>query len=126
VHLARVTIFLLVFGGCSVIALGDQGAINNTGSGSASVSGGVTTISTTGATPAGTLNINATSTGGTITFVSTDGSHLLNGTIATSSSVESCSGGGRGGHVTCGYNFAANFSGTLTLNGQTEAIIGTA
>jgi hypothetical protein len=112
---------LLLF---SAPACADQGAINISASGSASVSGGVTTISSSGATPAGILNISTTTTSGTLSFVSSDGTLSLQGTISSSSSVEGCAGGGRGGHVTCGYTFKANFTGTVTINGLTQAIMG--
>jgi len=48
----------------------------------------------------------------------------IRATFSTVSSVESCAGGGKGGHVSCGYSLTGNFTGTLTLNGATEAIIG--
>jgi len=113
-----------IFLSCSGLAWADQGAINVSGVGSTSVSGGVTTIASTGTSPAGSLNISATPTSGTVSFTSADGTQSLQGTISSSSSVESCSGGGRGGHITCGYTFKAKFTGTLTVNGQTQAITG--
>lgn len=60
-----------------------------------------------------------------LTFTSTDGSTLINAAFTTSNTVESCSGGGKGGHVTCSYTFTGSFSGTLTVNGSAQAIKGT-
>src|SRR5258706_6689535 len=37
---------------------------------------------------------------------------------------ESCAGGGRGGHVTCGYSFTGYISGTWSVNGAAQAISG--
>jgi hypothetical protein len=83
----------------------DQGSIANTGS---------------AANPAGTLTVSGTA----LTYISADGTTAINATFTTSSSVESCSGGGRGGHVTCGITFTGSFTGTLTVNGVTQAISG--
>ena len=83
----------------------DQGSITNTGS---------------VASPAGTLTISGTA----LTYISADGTTAINATFTTSSSVESCSGGGRGGHVTCGITFTGSFTGTLTVNGVSQAISG--
>lgn len=58
-------------------------------------------------------------------FLTTDGSTLVNATFSTSSTVENCSGGGKGGHVSCSFTFTGSFSGTLTVNGATQAINGT-
>ena len=86
-------------------AYADQGGFTNTGSST---------------NPPGTLTIGAT----TVTWVSSDGTTSINATITTSSNTESCSGGGRGGHVSCAYTFIASFSGTLTANGLVQAING--
>ena len=87
------------------VAYADQGGFTNTG---------------TSTNPPGTLTIGAT----TLTWVSADGTTSINATITTSSNTESCSGGGRGGHVSCAYTFIAAFSGTLTVNGMVQAING--
>ena len=94
------------------LAYADQGGLTNSGG---SLAGG-----TSVANPAGTLTI----AGNTLTFVTTDGSTAINATFATSSTVESCSGGGKGGHITCYFTFTGSFSGTLTVNGATQAING--
>jgi hypothetical protein len=73
------------------------------------------------ANPPGTLSIIPPS----LTFTSTDGSTLINATFSTNKTVESCSGGGKGGHVTCSYTFTGGFTGTLTVNGSAQAINGT-
>jgi hypothetical protein len=94
------------------LAYGDQGGFLNSGG---SLSGGSPV-----ANPAGTLVIS----GNTLTFLTADGSTVVNATFATSSTVEGCSGGGKGGHVTCSYTFTGTFSGTLTAKGYTQAING--
>ncbi len=90
----------------------DQGGFTNSGG---TLSGG-----TTVANPPGTLTIKS----GTLTFLASDGSIAINATFTTSSTVTSCSGGGRGGRVTCSSTFRGIFSGTLTSNGATQAING--
>lgn len=70
--------------------------------------------------PPGTLTI----AGGTLTFLSTDGSTIINATFSNNSTVETCSGGGKGGNVTCSFTFKGTFSGTLTVGGATQAING--
>ena len=93
-------------------AYADQGGFANSGG---SLSGGSSV-----ANPPGTLTI----AGGTLTFRSTDGMTVIDASFSSSSTVERCSGGGRGGHVTCGFTFTGTFSGTLTANGATQAING--
>src|SRR5256885_3464217 len=88
-------------------AYADEGGLANSGG---SLSGG-----TSVANPPGTLTI----AGGTLTLLSTDETIAINATFASSSTVEHCSGGGRGGHVTCSFTFTGNFSGTLAVNGST-------
>src|ERR1019366_534674 len=94
------------------LAYGDQGGFVNSGG---SLAGGSPV-----ANPAGTLTIS----GNSLIFLTTDGSTVVNATFTTSSTVEGCSGGGKGGHVTCSYTFTGTFSGTLTVNGYTQAING--
>jgi len=93
-------------------AYADQGGFANSGG---SLSGGSSV-----ANPPGTLTI----AGGTLTFRSTDGMTAIDASFSSSSTVERCSGGGRGGHVTCGFTFTGTFSGTLAANGATQAING--
>ena len=93
-------------------AYADQGGFTNSGG---TLSGGSSV-----ANPPGTLTI----AGGNLTFLFTDGSTAINATFSNSSTVESCSGGGKGGHVTCSFTFTGTFSGTLTVNGATQAING--
>src|ERR1019366_8734642 len=94
------------------LAYGDQGGFVNSGG---SLAGGSPV-----ANPAGTLTIS----GNSLIFLTTDGSTVVNATFTTSSTVEGCSGGGKGGHVTCSYTFTGTFSGTLTAKGYTQAING--
>jgi hypothetical protein len=93
-------------------AYADQGGFTNSGG---SLSGGSSV-----ANPPGTLTI----AGGALAFLSTDGMTAIAATFSSSSTVESCAGGGRGGHVTCAFTFKGAFSGTLTVNGATQAING--
>ncbi len=81
--------------------------------------GSITNVGTT-TTPAGTLTI----AGSSLTYFSAHGTTAINATFTTSSSNESCSGGGKGGHITCYITFTGNFSGTLTVNGAPQAING--
>ncbi len=67
-------------------AYADQGGFTNSG---------------TSTTPPGTLTIGTN----TLAWVSADGTTVLNATLTTSSNTENCSGGGKGGHVTCAYTF---------------------
>ncbi|HTA45365.1 MAG TPA: choice-of-anchor D domain-containing protein [Bryobacteraceae bacterium] len=94
------------------LAYGDQGGLLNSGG---SLAGGSSV-----ANPPGTLTIS----GNNLTFLSSDNSTIINATFTTSSTVENCSGGGKGGHVTCSYTFTGAFSGTLAANGYTQAING--
>src|SRR5271157_3938141 len=94
------------------VAYADQGGFTN--------SDGSVSAGTTVANPPGTLTIS----GGALTFLSNDGSTAIQATFSDSSTVESCAGGGRGGHVTCAFTFTGTFSGTLTVNGSTQAING--
>ena len=92
-------------------AYADQGGFTNAG-GSLS--------SSNVADPQGALSIAGT----TLTFLSADGSTVINATLTNPSTVESCYGGGRGGHITCVFTFTSLFTGTLTVNGSTQAIVG--
>lgn len=99
--------------GFSSLAYADQGGLIS------SPGGSLNAIST--ANPPGTLSIAPPN----LTFTSTDGSMLINAIFSTSNTTESCSGGGKGGHVTCSYTFTGAFAGTLTANGSVQAINGT-
>jgi len=110
------------------LAFADQGSFRNSG-GSGAVGAGVYVTSNVG-TPAGTLTLNCPTVstgacaGGSFNFASNDGTTLIDAAFTSGTYVESCSGGGKGGHITCGYTFAASFTGTLTLNGLPQAITG--
>jgi len=106
-----VRLSLLLLLGTS-LAFADQGALTNSGG---SLAGGSSV-----ANPPGTLTIS----GSTLSFLSTYGSMAVNATFTTSKTVENCSGGGKGGHITCSFTFTGLFSGTLTVNGSTQAING--
>ncbi len=88
----------------SLPAYADQGGLISAAGGSL----GAISI----ANPPGTLSIAPPN----LTFTSTDGSTLINAVFSTSNTTESCSGGGKGGHVTCSYTFTGAFSGTLTVS----------
>ncbi len=110
------------------LAYADQGSFTNSG-GSGSASGGVT-ITASSTTPAGTLSLScpgstvAGCAGGSVSYSSTDGTTTISASFTSGKFTESCSGGGRGGHVTCGYSFSGTFSGVLTVNGSAQAING--
>src|SRR5467141_3693605 len=110
------------------MAYADQGGFYNSG-GSTQISSGVI-IHSTVATPPGTLTINCPTTaparcaGGSFTYASNDGTMTLSASFTSATFTESCSGGGRGGHVTCGYSFSGYMSGTWSLNGAAQAVNG--
>src|SRR6266403_1332297 len=122
------TLVLIFVAFLTSMAYADQGGFSNSG-GSTQVSSGVM-INSNVATPPGTLTINCPSTapgrcaGGSFTFVSTDATMTLRASFTSATVTESCAGGGRGGHVTCGYSFTGSISGTLTVNGSAQAITG--
>ncbi len=110
-------------------ASADQGSFTNSG-GSTSAGSGVIITNSPVASPPGTLNINCPETsatvcaGGSFSFLSTDGNTSITASFTTGKFVEGCSGGGKGGHITCSWTFSGSFSGTLTVSGQTQAIAG--
>lgn len=117
----------------AIVALGplayaDQGSFSNSG-GSGSASGGVA-ITASSTTPAGALSLNcpgssvAGCAGGALTYSSNDGTTTISASFTSGKFAESCSGGGRGGHVTCGYSFTGYFSGVLNVNSSAQAING--
>src|SRR6266478_4871877 len=95
------------------LAYGDQGGLISSAGGSLAA--------ITIADPPGTLSIGSQN----VTFTSTDGSTIINATFSSDKTTEFCSGGGRGGNVKCSFTFTGSFSGTLTVNGSTQAINGT-
>ncbi len=97
---------------CGFLAYADQGGLISAPGGS------LAAISI--ANPPGNLSIAPPN----LTFTSTDGSTLINAVFSTDNTTESCSGGGKGGHITCSYTFTGTFSGTLTANGSVQAING--
>src|SRR6267143_1249351 len=122
------TLVLALLAFLTPMAYADQGGFSNSG-GSTRVSSGVM-INSNVATPSGTLTINCPSTaparcaGGSFTYVSNDGTMTLSASFSSATFTESCAGGGRGGHVTCGYSFTGYISGTWTVNGSAQAITG--
>jgi ASPM-SPD-2-Hydin domain-containing protein/centrosomal CEP192-like protein/NHL repeat-containing protein len=122
-------ILLLVFlAFLAPAAYADQGGFSNSG-GSTQVSAGVT-IDSSVATPPGSLTIHCPQTtpthcaDGSFAYLSNDGTVTINATFTSATFTESCSGGGRGGRVTCGYSFTGYISGTWTVNGAAQAISG--
>src|SRR6266436_3346610 len=105
-------------------AYADQGGFSNSG-GSTQVSSGVT-IHSSVATPPGSLAINCPQTtpthcaDGSFAYASNDGTVIINANVTSATFTESCSGGGRGGHVTCSYRFTGYISGTWTVNGAAQ------
>lgn len=106
----------------------DQGSFTNSG-GSTSAASGVS-ISTSVASPAGSLTLNCPAVspgncaGGQFTYRANDGTMAIDAAFTTGAFAETCSGGGKGGHITCSYTFTGSVAGTLTLNGATQAIVG--
>ncbi|HTC88958.1 MAG TPA: choice-of-anchor D domain-containing protein [Bryobacteraceae bacterium] len=119
---------LAIFAILPSLVFADQGSFSNSG-GSGVASAGIS-ITSSPTTPAGTLNLNCpqssvgTCSGGSLTYLSNDGLTSINGIFISGTFAESCSGGGKGGHVSCGYTFTGYFSGTLTVNSATQAITG--
>ena len=108
-------------------------------------SGGVVTLSTdfavagsTLSSPAGTVSLSCPVTphapgqyaqlwsciGGSFNLQSNDGTTSINASFTTGTLTLTASGGGRGHPTTYFYSFVANFAGTLTVNGQSQAILG--
>ncbi len=122
------TLTVALFGILISPAYADQGSFTNSG-GSTGVSSGVS-ITSNVASPAGTLTLNCPTTstgrcaGGSFTYLSNDGTNTISASFTSGTYAESCSGGGRGGHITCSYTFTGYISGTWTLNGVAQAIIG--
>src|SRR3979411_187445 len=114
-----VVLALLIF--LTPMAYADQGGFFNSG-GSTQVSSGVI-INSTVATPPGTLTINCPTSapgrcaGGSFHYVSNDGTATLSAGFTSATFAESCSGGGRGGHVTCGYTFTCQLRGPPEVDG---------
>src|SRR5467141_918395 len=110
------------------MAHADQGSFSNSG-GSTLISSGVT-ITSSVATPPGTLTLNCPSVaagscaGGSFSYQSNDGTTSISASFTSGRFAESCTGGGRGGHVTCAYSFTGYISGTLTVNAAAQAITG--
>src|SRR5271165_7173222 len=121
-------LLLVLVAALSPLAFADQGSFTNSG-GSGSANGGVT-ITASATTPGGVLNLScpgssvAGCSGGSFSYVSADGATSVGASFTSGKFTESCSGGGRGGHVTCGYSFTGYFSGTLTVSHSTQAING--
>src|SRR5579863_6438623 len=62
--------------------------------------------------------------GGSLSIASTDSSVALNGTFSSGTMTYTGSGGGKGGHVTCWYQFTGTFSGVVATGGISEAVVG--
>ena len=111
-HLLAVALFAIL----APLAFADQGSFTNSGG---STSGSSIITSNVG-NPAGVLSISGTG----LTYFSNDGTTTIHASFTSVTSPESCSGGGKGGRVTCGYSFTGYFGGTLTVNGSAQAITG--
>src|SRR6267143_1821484 len=107
------TLVLALLAFLTPMAYADQGGFSNSG-GSTQVNSGVI-IHSNVATPSGTLTINCPATAP---------GRCAGGSFTSAALTESCSGGGRGGHVSCGYSFTGYIGGTLTVNGVAQAITG--
>ncbi len=76
------------------------------------------------ALPPGTYSAEWICNGGSMTIQSNDGLTSLSATLTAGTLIETASGGGRGHGTTYYYSFSGTFSGTLTLNGQAQAVSG--
>jgi hypothetical protein len=120
-------LFAAIFALLTPLAHADQGGFTNSGGG-LSVASGFSISSSAVASPAGTLTLTCSGaspcSGGSLVFQSADGTTSINAVFTTGTYSEGCSGGGRGGHITCSWSFTGSFSGTLTVNGAAQAING--
>ena len=112
------------------IASADQGSLTNSG-GSGSGSSGIAIGGSAVSSPAGTLSLSCPPTsakacaGGSFTFGSNDGTSAINAVFTSGSYSESCSGGGKSHKpITCYFSFTGSISGTWTVNGAPQAIVG--
>ena len=111
----------------ATLAHADQGAFTN--SGGSTQTGAAVIVASSVSAPAGGLSIDCPVTsgqcaGGSLTYLSSDGTTEIDATFTSGTITESCSGGGRGGHITCSFGFTGSISGTLTVNGAVQAITG--
>src|ERR1700694_74200 len=103
------------------LAYADQGNLINSG-GSTMVSAGVTINSTVTTNPVGSLAIQCPQTsagvcsGGSFSYLSNDGTTTLCASFTSGRFVQTCVGGGRGGHRVCTWSFTGFLSGSLTVN----------
>jgi hypothetical protein len=122
-------LLLALFTILAPLAYADQGSLANSG-GSTMASAGVTVNSTVTTTPVGSLAIQCPQTsagvcaGGSYTYLSNDATTTLFASFTSGRFVETCVGGGRGGHVVCTWSFTGYLNGTLTVNGLAQAITG--
>jgi streptogramin lyase len=109
-------------------AYADQGSFTNSG-GSGSV-GSAVSLTSSVASPPGTLTLTCpvvtagNCAGGNFSYQANDGTSAINAGFTSGTYLESCSGGGKGGHITCSYSFMGYISGTWTVNGLPQAISG--
>ena len=117
--------------------LGQQAAFTDTG-GTVTLGADLVLAAVTVASPAGTLSLSCPVTalppgtysaewlcnGGAVTIQSNDGLTVVNGNLTSGTFIETAVGGGRGHPTTYYYVFSGNFTGTMTQNGQTQAITG--
>ena len=120
-------VLLAFFALLAPLAHADQGGFTNSGGG-LSAGGGFAVSSSAVGTPAGTLTLSCAGaspcSGGSLVYQSSGGATSINAVFTTGAYTEGCSGGGRGGHVSCAWSFTGSFTGTLTVNGSTQAING--
>jgi Abnormal spindle-like microcephaly-assoc'd, ASPM-SPD-2-Hydin/NHL repeat len=131
---ALTALFALIF--VAPDAFASQLVLNSTG-GTATLGTDFTLTNSTVTSPAGTLSLDCpiTSfgggttldyhcTGGSFTYVSTDGTTTVTGAFGVANLYLSVSGGGKGGNLHYYYGFYGAFSGTQTVNGVSAAITG--
>ena len=123
------TLLLLLLLAIVPFAYADQGSFTNSG-GSASGASGISISGSIVASPSGLLSMNCPSTspaicaGGSFTFASNDATSSINAVFSSGSYAESCYGGGKGGTIKCYFSLTGYISGTWTVNGVPQAIIG--
>ena len=124
--MSRTLTFLAILSAASATCWGQAVDFNATG-GTVTGGTGFFVSNAVVSNPPGTLNLNCPSmancAGGTLTIQSTDGLTTLNATLNSGAVTVTRYGGGRVSY-TYFWNMAGNYSGTLTVNGQTKAVTG--
>jgi len=122
----------------SLTAWADEASYSISGGGFGASSSDLTVSGTAIASPPGTLSMDCLVTGvftgtyaitydcsgGTLSLQSSDGLTSFSGAVTSGVATYTCSGGGKGGNVSCAYAFSGTLAGTLTLSGRAQAVSG--